>query len=125
MDYNGILSEIKTLFIQKLEKLSPQEAYDVNPLIGKGAYLDTLYTDIMSLGYNYNDIKKATGDIYELQALLVGESNELYEYLKLGVIETASRYPELVKLFSDFHTKTQSGEDFSDVLLFVKSKLEE
>lgn len=125
MDYNGILSEIKTLFIQKLKAIVPQEAYDVNPLLGKEVYLDTVYTDIMSLGYNYNDIEKATDDIYEMQSALHGESKEFYEYIKFRVIETASLYPALVKLFSDFHSKTQNGEEFSAVLLFIKSKLEE
>ena len=79
----------------------------------------------MSLGYNYNNIEKATGDIYELQAPLMGESKEFYEYIKLRVIETSSLYPNLVKLFSAFHIKTQNGEDFSNVLLFFKSRLEE
>ena len=125
MDYNGILSEIKQLFIQKLETIVPQEAYEANPLLGKEVYLDTVYTDIMSLGYNYNDIEKATGDIYEMQSALHGESKALYESIKLRVIETASLYPALVKLFSEFHSKTQNGEDFSNVLLFIKSKLEE
>jgi len=125
MDYNGILSEIKTLFIQKLKAIVPQEAYDVNPLLGKEVYLDTVYTDIMSLGYNYNDIEKATDDICEMQSALHGESKEFYEYIKFRVIETASLYPALVKLFSDFHSKTQNGEEFSAILLFIKSKLEE
>lgn len=125
MDYNGILSEIKTLFIQKLKAIVPQEAYDANPLLGKDVYLDTVYTDIMSLGYNYNDIENATGDIYEMQSALHGESKALYESIKLRVIETASLYPALVKLFSEFHSKTQNGEEFSDVLLFIKSELEE
>ena len=125
MDYNGILSEIKQLFIQKLETIVPPEAYEANPLLGKVVYLDTVYTDIMSLGYNYNDIEKATDDIYEMQSALHGESKEFYEYIKLRVIETASLYPTLVKLFSEFHSKTQNGEEFSDVLIYIKSKLEE
>ncbi len=125
MDYNEILSEIKALFIQKLETIVPKEAYEANPLLGKEVYLDTVYTDIMSLGYNYNDIEKATDDIYEMQSALYGESKEFYEYIKLRVIETASLYPALVKLFSEFHSRTQNGDEFSAVLLFIKSKLEE
>jgi hypothetical protein len=125
MNYNELLSEIKTLFIHTLGEIVPLEAYLANPLLSKESYLDTVYTDIMSLGYNYNDIEKAIGDIYELQSMLHGESDELYQLLKLRVIETESLYPSLIKLFSEFHSKTQNGEDFSDVLLFIKSKLEE
>jgi hypothetical protein len=121
MDYNGILSEIKTLFIQKLETIVPLEAYEANPLLGKEVYLDTVYTDIMSLGYNYNDIEKATGDIYELYSALHGKSIESYEYIKLRVIETASLYPELIVLFSKFHRDTQAGVDFEVVLNDVKT----
>ncbi len=103
----------------------PHEAYNVNPLLTKEAYLETVYTDIMSLGYNYNDVDTATDDVYEMQSALHGESNKLKEHIKLRIIETTSLYPELIKLFSDFHSKTQNGEPFSDVLLFVKSNLNE
>jgi hypothetical protein len=120
MNYTEILKEIKTLFIQKLETIVPKEAYEANPDID---YLDAVYTDIMSLGYNYNDIDKATGDIYEMQAPFIGESKEFYEFIKLRVIETATLYPDLINLFSEFHSKTQKHEDFSEVLLYVKSKL--
>lgn len=122
MDYNQLLSEIKLLFIAKLKSVVPQEAYNVNPDID---YLDTVYTDIMSLGYNFGEIDSATGDIYEMQSALHGESDEFYQFLKQRVIETASLYPSLVKLFSEFHTKTQAGEEFSSVLSFIKLKLKE
>lgn len=125
MDYNGILSEIKKLFLLRLEEIVKQEAYEANPLLVKDVYLDTVYTDIMSLGYNYKDIEKATGDIYEMQSALHGQSNKLKTDIKLKVIETASLYPDLVSLFSEFHSKTQNGESFSSVLEFIKLKLEQ
>jgi len=39
------------------------------------------------------------------------------------MIETAKSYPDWINLFSEFHSKTQKHEEFSEVLLFVKSKL--
>lgn len=123
MDYNGILTEIKQLFIQSLESIVPQEAYEANPLLGKEVYLDTVYTDIMSLGYNYNDIEKATGDIYEMQSALHGESKEFYEFINLRVIETASLYPALINIFSKFHKVTQAGVAYEEVLKEVKATI--
>jgi len=123
MDYNEILFEIKALFIEKLEQVVKPEAYEANPLIGRHVYLDTVYSDIMALGYNFGDQKKATDDIYEMHSALHGESKESYRYVQIRVAETAMHYPDLIKTFSSFHQKTQSGEDFENVLTDIKSAL--
>jgi len=123
MDYNEILSEIKTLFIEKLEKIVRPEAYEANPLLDKHVYLDTIYTDIMTLGYNFGNKKKATDDIYEMQSALHGESQDLYKFIQMRVEETAMLYPDLVKTFSTFHKATQSGEDFEKIINDMKSAL--
>ena len=123
MDYNEILEEIKALFIEKLEKIVETEAYEANPLLSKHTYLNTLYTDIMALGYNFGDLKKATDDIYEMQAALHDESQEFYRFIEMRVEETAALYPGLVIIFSEFHTATQAGKAFERVLIDVKSAL--
>ena len=123
MDYNEILSEIKILFIEKLEKIVNDEAYKANLLLSKQSYLDTLYSDIMALGYNFGDIKKATEDIYEMQSALFGDSKELHKNIQLRVEETNRLYPALVNSFSKFHKETQEGEDFEKVLDEIKLDL--
>ncbi|MFN8258147.1 MAG: hypothetical protein U0W24_20830 [Bacteroidales bacterium] len=120
MDYNEILSKIKKVFIEKLTEIVDEDAYKTNPKLTKFAYLDSLYTDIMALGYNFGDLQKAADDIYEMKSALHGESNELYNKIKFNVRETSIVYPGLVKIFSLFHTKTQAGEDFDKVLNDIK-----
>ena len=123
MNYDEILAEIKIVFIQGLEKTVKAEAYKANPLLSKEVYLNNIYSDILSLGYNLGDAEKATDDIYELQSQLHGESPELYRNIHLRVAEAASLYSPLIKLFSKFHTATQANEDFEKVLGEIKSAM--
>ena len=124
MEYNELLSEIKKLFIKKLEKIVSDEAYIANPQLSRNSYLETLYSDIMALGYNFKDIKKSTDDVYQIHAQLNGESKELYKHIQMSIAETERLYPGLIEIFSDFHTKTQAEEDFKKVLSYIKGALE-
>jgi hypothetical protein len=123
MTYNKLLSEIKQVFINRLESVVPIAAYLANPDIPKSVYLDSIYTDIMALGYNLNDQKKAVDDIYETQSLLHGHSTQLFNNLMQRVEETKKLYPTEIDVFSKFHEMTQDGEDFEKVLDIVKRLL--
>jgi hypothetical protein len=124
MDYNQLLQEIKNLFLPQLKAIVHQAAYDANPKLTKDLYLDMLYTDIMALGYNFNDSKKAVDDIYELQSMLHGESDELYQNIQQRISETKAIYPFFVNVFSLFHKQSQDGVPFNEVIANVKSELD-
>ena len=123
MDYNKFLEEIKSLILPKLKAIVPQEAYDANPYLTKDIYLETIYSDIMALGYNFNDTQKATDDIYEIQSILHGESQEFYNTVNDRVLETKSKYPTLIDAFSLFHKQSQSGVNPQDAIDNVKAYL--
>ena len=124
MTYNELLAVIKTLFIERLDRTVPLLAYQSSPNITESNYLDTIYTDIMALGYNFNDKEKAFVDIYEIQSALHGESQSLIEQIKGRINETANLYQNEIKVFSGFHKKTQNGEDFDKVIEYIKKELE-
>ncbi len=124
MNYNELLAEIKKCFIEKLEQIVKEEAYRANPDLGKEGYLDNVYTDIMALGYNFGNIKKATDDIYEMQSALFSESRKLYKHIQIRVMETDMLYPSIIEIFSSFHKATQVNEDFEKVLTNTKLSLE-
>lgn len=124
MEYNELLSEIKKLFIKKLEKTVSDEAYKANQQLNRNSYLETLYSDIIALGYNFKDIKKATDDVFQIQAQLHGESKKLYNHIQMRITKTERLYPGLIEIFSDFHAKTQAEEDFKKVLSYIKGALE-
>lgn len=124
MTYNELLSEIKQVFMERLESIVPIAAYVANPDIPKSVYLDSVYTDIMALGYNFNDTKKAVDDIYETQSLLHGHSTQLFNSLKQRVEETANLYTKEIDVFSEFHKITQEGEHFEKATEIVKYQLD-
>lgn len=121
MNYDQALEEIKSIILQKLDQEIPEEAFDPELGLTKQNFLDTLYTDIMALGYNFGDQQKAVEDIYEMQSPIYGETVELMEYTKERVADTAIHYQPYVRLFSDFHKSTQAGQKFEEVL--ANSKL--
>jgi len=127
MKYNEILAEVKQSFIEKLKKIVTEETYEANSLskedgFMRGVYLETIYTDIMALGYNFGDLKKAIDDIYEIQG---GDNDiEFYKELRMRVEETARQYSDLIPIFSNFHKETQAGEDFEKVLKDIRLALE-
>ena len=123
MDYNKFLEEIKSLILPKLQAMVPQEAYDANPYLTKDVYLETIYSDIMALGYNFNDTQKATDDIYEIQSVLQGESQEFYNMVNARVLETKSKYPNLIDAFSLFHKQSQAGLELQKVIENVRIML--
>ena len=123
MNYNQALEGIKESIIEKLALVVSDEAYLANPNLPKRTYLNTIYTDIMALGYNFGDLKLAAGDIYEMQSPLFGEGKEFFKIIQMRVGETASHYPFFVEVFSDFHRKTQAGVDYEEVLDDVKLAL--
>ncbi len=124
MTYNETLSETKKIFMERLEMVIPVDAYLSSPELSRQNYLDTIYTDVMALGYNFNDKKKAIEDIYETQSALHGESNALLNQIKGRIDEAANLYQEEIKVFSQFHRKTQNGEGFEKVIEYIKSKFE-
>ncbi|WP_133054614.1 hypothetical protein [Niastella populi] len=124
MTYNELLSQIKGVYIERLESIVPNDAYLANPDIPKSVYLDSVYTDIMALGYNFNNAKKAVDDIYETQSLLHGHSTQLLKSIKQRVEETANLYPKEIRAFSEFHKMTQSGEDFDKAIDVIRHLLE-
>jgi len=124
MDYNQLLEEIKNLILPKLKEVVHQAAYDANPEIPEVFYRDMIYTDIMALGYNFNDSKLAVDDIYELQSIMNGESDELYQNIQQRIAETKTIYPSFVSVFSLFHKQSQNRVPFDEVIANVKSELE-
>jgi hypothetical protein len=124
MNYDQILGEIKKSIIEKLAQIVPEAAYLANPNLTKHTYLDSIYTDIMALGYNFGDIKKAVDDIYEMQSPLFGEGEEMYRTIQSRFVETASLYSFFVLIFSHFHKETQAGKDYEEVLAYIKLALE-
>ena len=92
MNYQELLDSIKPLFIERLKKEVKIGAYVANPLISQENYLDTVYTDIMSLGYNMGDIEKATNDIFETHSIILGDTPHIYKQLKFRVEETERLY---------------------------------
>ncbi|MES2851939.1 MAG: hypothetical protein V4698_03435 [Bacteroidota bacterium] len=124
MDYNQLLEEIKNLFLPQLKAVVHQAVYDANPDMPEVFYRDMIYTDIMALGYNFNDSKKAVDDIYELQSMLHGESDELYQNIQQRISETKAIYPFFVNVFSLFHKQSQDGLPFNEVIQNVKIELE-
>jgi len=125
MTYDELLKKIKEVFIAKLFHVVNENAYKANPKLTKEVYIDTIYTDIRALGYNFGDLKKATEDIYELQNGLPWFEgvNDLKLYIQRRIEETSQLYPEEIKAFSIFHERTQNGEDFEKVLENIKSLL--
>lgn len=124
MDYNKFLEEIKALILPKLKEMVPQEAYKANPYLTKEIYLETIYSDIMALGYNFNDTQKATYDIFEIQSIIHGDSEEFFNSIYDRINETKSNYPTLVEAFSLFHQQSQAGLNPQDVINNVKAELE-
>ena len=124
MTYNETLSETKKIFMERLEMVIPVDAYLSSPELSRQNYLDTIYTDIMALGYNFNDKKKAIEDIYETQSALHGESNALLNQIKGRVEETSNLYITEISVFSQFHRKTRNEEDFEKIIEYIKSEFE-
>lgn len=124
MNYDQLLEEIKNLFSPKLKEVVHQAAYDANPNISDLFFRDMIYTDIMALGYNFNDSKLAVDDIYELQSMMNGESDELYHNIQQRISETKTIYPSFVSVFSLFHKQSQNGVPFNEVIANVKMELE-
>jgi hypothetical protein len=124
MDYNKLLAEIKPDFIIGIKKIIDEEVSKSEPILSKKMNPEIIYTDIMALGYNFGDLKKAADDIYETQSQLYGANIELYKFIQQRVEQTKTYFPRLISVFSSFHKKTQAGEDFGIVLSFVRSELE-
>ena len=124
MTYNELLSEIRKVFMERLESIVPIAAYLANPDIPKSVYLDSVYTDIMALGYNFNDTKKAVDDIYETQSLSHRHSTQLFNGLKQRVEETANLYSKEIDVFSKIHKITQEGIDFEKAIEIVKYQID-
>lgn len=123
MKYNELIQKVKGLFMERLQKIVNDDAYKANFQLTKNAYLDVLYSEIMALGYNFGDVDKATNDIYEIQSILNGESQELRTNIKNGVIETSTIYPLEVSIFSDFHKSYQSNTSENELIENLIEKL--
>ena len=119
MEYHDLVQSAKKIFITRLEKIISDEAYKANPLLSKSAYINVVYTEIMSLGYNFGNIQKAADDIYEMEFLIQRERKEIIT----GVTETLRVYPKEVQIFSEFHKSYQKGTDFTVLLNELIEKL--
>jgi hypothetical protein len=109
MEYSELIQKVKELFIEHLDKTVKDDAIKANSQLTKQAYLDVIYTEIMSLGYNFGNVEKATNDIYEMKSALHGESQDLKNRIQKGVVETLNTYPFEIKTFSDFHKSYQKN----------------
>lgn len=125
MDYNEFLEEIKTIIMAKLKDIVPEDAYDANPMLSKDLYLDVIYSDIMALGYNFGDIKKAADDIFECKSWAVhpDKLESFYEGIVRDIRETAANYPSLVEAFSKSHRAKKSGTGFAKIIADVETDL--
>lgn len=123
MDYNTFLQELKTIYITYLLKIIPEKAYENSPMITKEVYANTIYTDIMAIGYNSGDLDKALDDKMEMTLTLPGVIPKTMEEFKKEIKETAGLYPYAIEIFSKSHKKMQTGEDLQVILDYVKSKL--
>ena len=77
----------------------------------------------MSLGYNFGNVQNAANDIYEMESIIKGESEELKSEILRGVIETHKRYKKEIELFSEFHKSHQNGNLAEDMLQELEIKL--
>ena len=123
MDNNNLKKSPKELFINRLEKIISDEAYEANPSLTKSAYIEVVYTEIMALGYNFGNIQKAVDDIYEVKSILQGESKKLRVEILKGIIETSKIYANEVNIFSQFHRSYQQGTDYNVLVEELNKKL--
>lgn len=109
MNYEELIGEAKNLFIERLKSQIPEEAYKANPELSKEEYREVVFSEIMALGYNHGNIKKASEDLYQIKANTHGEGRELYDEIYKGLQETAEKYANEVQIFSRFHLNYQNG----------------
>lgn len=124
MDFDTYQIKLKELFLPYLLKEIPEDAYKNSPAISKELYADTVYSDIMALGYNFGDVKKATDDKEELTITLPMVKQKSREEFRQEIEETADFYPYAVKVFSEAHSYLQSGKSPEFVLDIVKIGLD-
>lgn len=128
MTYFDLLAEIKKIFIKRLDSIIPGIAYLANPDIPDFIYQEMVYNDIMALGYNLNDKKKAAYDIYEAKSNMHGESTMLLNSVKKGIEDSANHYPMEIHVFSQFHKLSQgcskSDEDYKQIIKIIQSRID-
>ena len=120
MEYNELLEKVKSIFIEHLQKVVETDAYRANPLLTHTDYINIVYTEIMSLGYNFGNIENAINDIYEMQSELYGE---LESEIRKGVNETAKLYIYEINVFSEFHKSYKNGTAYDFLLKNLTDKL--
>ena len=125
MDFNTYQPKLKELFIPYLLNVIPEKAYLNSPAISKELYADTIYTDIMALGYNFGDINKASDDKAELTINLPGVKSKSMGEFKNEIKETAKLYPDAVAIFSQAHLNVQSGKSPQSSLDYTEQKIKE
>lgn len=123
MDYNTFLHELKNIYIPYLLGIIPEEAYENSPLITKDVYANTIYTDLMAIGYNFGDLDKALEDKIESTFTLPFVVPKTQDEVVKEINETARLYPYAIEIFSNSHKKMQAGENLQDILDYVKHKL--
>ena len=125
MDFDTYQTKLKELFIPYLLKVIPEQAYKNSSALSKKLYADTVYTDIMALGYNFGDINKASDDKAELTITLPGVKPKSMREFRDEIKESARLYPEVVTIFSQAHLNVQSGKSPESSLDYVEQKLKE
>lgn len=125
MNHEQALKELQNVFLQKLDQLIDDDIVKRDPMLIKQFILDIYYTNIMALGYNRGDKQKAIDDIYEMQSLMYGESDELLENIEARIDSTIENFLGLIQMFTYFHQKTQAGQDDGEILEQIKKALEE
>lgn len=118
MNYNTLVDKVKDLFVKHLqEKLSDS---DQPPSY---AEIDSTYTNIQALGYNFGDVEAAAGDIYEIQSMMFGESERLRGEILDRVSLAKEEFPMEIEVFSQFHSESQAGMAFPEILDNISLRL--
>mgnify|MGYP003113982516 CR=1 FL=1 len=123
MDFDIYQAKLKELFIPYLIKVIPEVAYKNSQALTKEMYADTIYTDIMALGYNFGDINKASDDKAELTITLPGIKTKSMGEFRNEIQETAKHYSDAVSIFSQAHLNVQSGKSPLSTLDYIEVEL--
>lgn len=120
MNYNDLLNEIRIVFLDEIErKLNSTNSVKQQ----KPELLETIYTNVMSLGYNNKNISMACEDIIEMRSVFSKLNNDDQKSIQDSLNSTLIDFSKLVELFVDFHKRTQNDESFENVLEIIKKKI--
>ena len=119
MEIHKLEQKVKSLILEKIK-----EKYNGHfPVLGytMDNVYDMAYTDIMALGNNMGDVKKAAQSIYEIQNFGGPENLRFLSTLKKRVKRTKAMFQKEVLVYSEMYNNHNLGMDPESIYKIVET----